>query len=89
MRNSRGGVRYLQKPSSSVILTPPSFDIDLPVECDDHYWEHPDPELAFKQPEDKPCSVSFFINYLKLYHIQAFALRTIVCSRGHATRWLI
>ncbi|KAF5349865.1 hypothetical protein D9758_014004 [Tetrapyrgos nigripes] len=26
------------------------FDIDLPVQCDDEYWEHPDPELAFKQP---------------------------------------
>ncbi|KAI6154603.1 fungal-specific transcription factor domain-containing protein [Pisolithus tinctorius] len=59
------------------------FDIDLPVECDDEYWEHPDPELAFKQPENKPCTISFFINYLKLYHIQAFALRTIYSISKH------
>ncbi|KAI6098340.1 fungal-specific transcription factor domain-containing protein, partial [Pisolithus croceorrhizus] len=59
------------------------FDIDLPVECDDEYWEHPDPELAFRQPENKPCTVSFFINYLKLYHIQAFALRTIYSISKH------
>ncbi|KAI6148273.1 fungal-specific transcription factor domain-containing protein [Pisolithus thermaeus] len=59
------------------------FDIDLPVECDDEYWEHPDPELDFRQPENKPCTVSFFINYLKLYHIQAFALRTIYSISKH------
>ncbi|KIJ60357.1 hypothetical protein HYDPIDRAFT_117261 [Hydnomerulius pinastri MD-312] len=53
------------------------FDLDLPVECDDEYWEHPDPEKAFKQPPDKPCQLSFFINFLKLNHILAFALRTI------------
>ncbi|KAG6334450.1 hypothetical protein ID866_4639 [Astraeus odoratus] len=61
------------------------FDIDLPVECDDEYWEYSDSELAFKQPEDKPCNVTFFINYLKLYHIQAFALRTIYSISKHKT----
>ena len=55
-----------------------SFDIDLPVECDDEYWEQPDPVLAFKQPENKPSTISFFVSYLKLFHIQAFALRTLV-----------
>ncbi|KAI6025452.1 fungal-specific transcription factor domain-containing protein [Pisolithus marmoratus] len=59
------------------------FDIDLPAECDDEHWEHPDPELAFNQPENKPCTISFFINYLKLYHIQAFALRTIYSISKH------
>ncbi|KAF9220414.1 hypothetical protein BS17DRAFT_344209 [Gyrodon lividus] len=53
------------------------FDLDLPVECDDEYWEHPDPEQAFKQPRDKPSAMSFFISFLKLNHILAFALRTI------------
>ncbi|KAH7929532.1 hypothetical protein BV22DRAFT_1116792 [Leucogyrophana mollusca] len=53
------------------------FDLDLPVECDDEYWEHPDPEKAFKQPPDKPSIVSFFISFVKLNDILAFALRTI------------
>ncbi|KIJ13153.1 hypothetical protein PAXINDRAFT_100848 [Paxillus involutus ATCC 200175] len=53
------------------------FDLDLPIECDDEYWDHPDPEQAFKQPPDKPSTISFFTNYLKLNHILAFALRTI------------
>ncbi|KIJ07117.1 hypothetical protein PAXINDRAFT_19682 [Paxillus involutus ATCC 200175] len=54
-----------------------SFDLDLPIECDDEYWDHLDPEQAFKQPPDKPSMISFFTNYLKLNHILAFALRTI------------
>lgn len=59
------------------------FDIDLPVECDDEYWEHPDPALTFKQPENKPSSISFFVSYLKLFHIQAFALRTLYSITKH------
>jgi hypothetical protein len=55
-----------------------SFDLDLPTECDDEYWEDPDPEKAFKQPPGKPSKVSFFISYLKLNQILGFALRTIV-----------
>lgn len=55
-----------------------SFDVDFPVECDDEYWEHPDPEKSFKQPLDQPSKISYFIAYLKLTQILAFALRTVV-----------
>ena len=55
-----------------------SFDVDLPVECDDEYWTNPDPNLAFKQPEGKPSTVVFFNCALRLTQIHAFALRTIV-----------
>ncbi|KAI0720409.1 hypothetical protein C8Q72DRAFT_862307 [Fomitopsis betulina] len=53
------------------------FDLDLPVECDDEYWENDDPELAFKQPPGKPSLVTFFNCFLRLNQILAFALRTI------------
>ncbi|KAI5115861.1 hypothetical protein M0805_001580 [Coniferiporia weirii] len=53
------------------------FDLDLPLEVDDEYWEHPDPAKAFKQPTGIPCSTSFFNSFLKLNQILAFALRTI------------
>ncbi|KAF9647006.1 hypothetical protein BDM02DRAFT_3188339 [Thelephora ganbajun] len=53
------------------------FDLDLPVECDDEYWSPPDPKDAFKQPPGKPSKMSYFIAYLKLSQILAFALRTI------------
>ncbi|KXN82670.1 Transcriptional activator protein acu-15 [Leucoagaricus sp. SymC.cos] len=53
------------------------FDVDLPVECDDEYWEHPDPEKRWKQPPGKPSLVSAFLCYLKLNQVLAFSLRTI------------
>lgn len=53
------------------------FDLDLPLEVDDEYWEHPDPAKAFQQPPGVPCSISFFNSFLKLNQILAFALRTI------------
>ncbi|THV06403.1 hypothetical protein K435DRAFT_816004 [Dendrothele bispora CBS 962.96] len=53
------------------------YDLDLPTECDDEYWEHPDPAKAFRQPPGKPSIVSAFVLTLKLNRILAFALRTI------------
>ncbi|KAA1476285.1 hypothetical protein DENSPDRAFT_843199 [Dentipellis sp. KUC8613] len=53
------------------------FDIDYPVECDDEYWTHPDPKQAFKQPPGKESYMSYFVRYLKLNQILAFALRTL------------
>lgn len=58
----------------------PSFDLDLPAECDDECWSPPDPKDAFKQPPGKPSKMAFFIAYLKLSQILAFALRTIVSN---------
>ncbi|THH04869.1 hypothetical protein EW145_g5209 [Phellinidium pouzarii] len=53
------------------------FDLDLPLEVDDEYWENPDANKAFKQPPGIPCVISFFNSFLKLNQILAFALRTI------------
>jgi hypothetical protein len=55
-----------------------SFDLDLPCDCDDEYWEAEDPDAAFKQPLGKPSKVAFFITMLKQNEILAFTLRTIV-----------
>jgi hypothetical protein len=55
-----------------------SFDIDLPVECDDEYWDHPDPAQRFKQPPNKPSHVKAFIIYIKILQILGLSLRTIV-----------
>lgn len=53
------------------------FDLDLPIDCDDEYWEHPDASIRFKQPEGKPSSMSFFNCYLSLMDILAYAMRAI------------
>ncbi|KAF8894329.1 fungal-specific transcription factor domain-containing protein [Gymnopilus junonius] len=48
------------------------FDLDLPLECDDEYWDR-----GFEQPSDKPSSISFFNTYLRLMDIHAYAMRSI------------
>lgn len=55
-----------------------SFDLEMPIECDDEYWVTSDPDMAFKQPAGKPSTVTFFNCLLRLNQILAFALRTIV-----------
>jgi hypothetical protein len=58
-----------------------SYDLDLPIECDDEYWDHPDPELRFKQPPGKPSKVSYFVHILKLKKIHLRAIRSLVCDQ--------
>jgi hypothetical protein len=58
-----------------------SFDVEPPIDCDDQYWENEDPELAFKQPSDKPSSVTFFCCHLNLCEILAFTLRTLYATK--------
>lgn len=55
-----------------------SFDVDLPVDCDDEYWDLDDPELSFKQPPGKPSTASYHIAFIKLIDILGYAMRTIV-----------
>ncbi|CAA7269321.1 unnamed protein product [Cyclocybe aegerita] len=51
------------------------FDLDLPIDCDDEYWEHPDPQKRFKQPADKPSTMSGFHMLLKLMYILNCCIR--------------
>ncbi|KAJ3852833.1 fungal-specific transcription factor domain-containing protein [Lentinula lateritia] len=58
------------------------FDIDLPLDCDDEYWENPDnPEQAFQQPPGKPSRVSYVVRFIKLMDILGLAMRTIYSIR--------
>ncbi|KAL0566242.1 Gypsy retrotransposon integrase-like protein 1 [Marasmius crinis-equi] len=57
------------------------FDLPLPIECDDEYWETEDPEMAFKQPPGKPCTMSYWVSFLKLLDIVGFSQRTIYAVR--------
>ncbi|KAF7345892.1 Zn(2)-C6 fungal-type domain-containing protein [Mycena venus] len=53
------------------------IDADLPIECDDEYWENEDPKKAFVQPPGKPCLTTFFNCYLRLNNILAFGLKML------------
>ncbi|KAF9010746.1 fungal-specific transcription factor domain-containing protein [Cyathus striatus] len=48
------------------------IDLDLPVDCDDEYWDQ-----GFMQPLGKPSKISFFIYYLKLMDILAYVMKAI------------
>ncbi|KAJ7163569.1 putative fungal-specific transcription factor [Mycena crocata] len=56
------------------------FDQDLPIECDDQYFDLPGPS-NFKQPKDIPSETSYFIRYIKLLEIQAAVTTTIYSPR--------
>ncbi|KAF8989558.1 fungal-specific transcription factor domain-containing protein [Cyathus striatus] len=62
-----------------------NFDLDMPIECDDEYWENPNPEYRFKQPEGVPSIVSAFNQHLQLCKIISFTMSTIYSTK---TKWL-
>ncbi|KAK0205018.1 hypothetical protein DFS33DRAFT_1382918 [Desarmillaria ectypa] len=64
--------------------TSDDYDLDMPIECDDEYWEHPNPSRAFKQPAGKLSTVTFWVKYLELLEIFAFMHRTICAVKRSA-----
>jgi hypothetical protein len=60
-----------------------SIDLDLPIDCDDDYWDLSDPNLAFHQPEGTPSRMSYFLHTIKLRMINLRAMRRVVrlCSK--------
>ncbi|KAJ2917368.1 hypothetical protein MD484_g3051, partial [Candolleomyces efflorescens] len=54
-----------------------NFDLDLPIECDDEYWDNPDPELQLKQPEGKPSLITAFTLTIRFNQILDISMRTI------------
>ncbi|KAJ7653333.1 fungal-specific transcription factor domain-containing protein [Mycena polygramma] len=52
------------------------FDLDLPADCDDEYWNQ-----NFQQPTGKPSELSYFICYIKLLEIQASVTTTLYSPR--------
>lgn len=67
----------------------PSFDIEMPIECDDEYWEDPDPDQRWRQPPGKPSLITAFNLYLKLNQVLAFSLRTIVGRFSASSKYLL
>jgi hypothetical protein len=57
-----------------------SFDLDMPLEVDDEFWENDDPTLAFRQPPGKPSYVTAFNLWVKLTEVISFMMSTIVCQ---------
>jgi len=58
------------------------LNIELPVECDDEYWEVDESgHVTFNQPQGKPSKMASFIAYSKLCRILAYSMRTLYSSK--------
>ncbi|KAJ7495900.1 hypothetical protein B0H11DRAFT_2001129, partial [Mycena galericulata] len=56
------------------------FDQELPLECDDEYWDLPEPH-SFKQPKETPSVIGYFNCYAKILEIQAAVATTLYSPR--------
>ncbi|RXW16423.1 hypothetical protein EST38_g9429 [Candolleomyces aberdarensis] len=65
------------------------FDLDLPIECDDEYWDNPVPELRFKQPEGKPSLITAFTLTIRFNQILAVSMRTIYLVKPRVSKELL
>ncbi|KAJ3977120.1 fungal-specific transcription factor domain-containing protein [Lentinula raphanica] len=64
------------------------FDLELPPECDDDYWEIPsNPQLEFIQPPGKPSRMSYTHHLAKLLHIAGLVKDHLFTTR-HSAPWL-
>lgn len=61
-----------------------SYDLELPIDCDDEYWPADDNSGGFRQPLGKPSKLTVFILMIKLYHIQVDMIRAIVSTLRHS-----
>jgi hypothetical protein len=55
-----------------------SSNVEYPLEVDDDFWENDDPQLAFRQPPDKPSTIAVFNLWLRLTDFTASALHSFV-----------
>ncbi|KAJ7772686.1 putative fungal-specific transcription factor [Mycena maculata] len=63
-----------------VLMHDQDYDQDLPIECDDEYWDLPEPH-NFKQPKDKPSALAYFNHRIRLLEIQAAVASTLYSPR--------
>ncbi|KAJ3509225.1 hypothetical protein NLJ89_g5337 [Agrocybe chaxingu] len=57
------------------------YDLDLPIDCDDEYWEYTDPAKRFKQPPKKPSLAIAFIMQVKMMQVLTYCIRGIYSLR--------
>ncbi|THU84637.1 hypothetical protein K435DRAFT_732990 [Dendrothele bispora CBS 962.96] len=57
------------------------FDLELPIECDEEYWEADDPSKSFVQPPGKPSYIAGWNHFLRLLEIMAFSQQALYSVR--------
>ncbi|KIK66034.1 hypothetical protein GYMLUDRAFT_158408 [Collybiopsis luxurians FD-317 M1] len=68
---------------ASAVLGRPScmkeddFDVDLPLECDDEFWDPADPQRVSDRPQGDSSTMTYWICYIKLMKILGAVLRAV------------
>ncbi|TRM69374.1 fungal-specific transcription factor domain-containing protein [Schizophyllum amplum] len=65
----------------SSTLTSDMYDQELPVPCDDEYWDTGHAETCFKQPPGKPSKIEYFNQYVKLMEMYAATMRAVYYTK--------
>ncbi|KAK0488394.1 fungal-specific transcription factor domain-containing protein, partial [Armillaria luteobubalina] len=61
-----------------IMMQEEDFDVELPVECDDEYWDIcSDGEVRFCQPGNKPSKISYFNAQIQLSGIMSVVVRNL------------
>ncbi|KAK0219153.1 fungal-specific transcription factor domain-containing protein [Armillaria fumosa] len=61
-----------------IMMQEEDFDVELPVECDDEYWDiRSDGEVRFCQPGNKPSKISYFNAQIRLSGIMSVVMRNL------------
>ncbi|KAK0451180.1 fungal-specific transcription factor domain-containing protein [Desarmillaria tabescens] len=64
------------------------FDSELPVECDDEYWDiRSDGEVRFCQPGNKPSKISYFNAQIRLSGIMSVVATNLYSIKKRRDRW--
>ncbi|KAJ7767023.1 fungal-specific transcription factor domain-containing protein [Mycena maculata] len=61
------------------------FDLELPLRCDDEYWEASTRRGVFCHPSDKPSLLDFFIWQIKLNRILSFVQKVLYATNRSKT----
>ncbi|KAK0479856.1 hypothetical protein EDD18DRAFT_1363992 [Armillaria luteobubalina] len=61
-----------------IMMQEEDFDVELPVECDDEYWDiRLDGEVRFCQPGNRPSKISYFNAQIQLSGIMSVVVRNL------------
>ncbi|KAJ4481138.1 fungal-specific transcription factor domain-containing protein [Lentinula aciculospora] len=67
------------------VTTMDDFDIELPIDCDQEFWDTTTETDMFVQPPDRPSKTSFWIHLIRLMEIAGLACKLIYPIRK--TEW--
>ncbi|KAJ7743681.1 fungal-specific transcription factor domain-containing protein [Mycena maculata] len=68
----------------TIAIQSPEFDLEMPIRCDDGYWEPSDGNPAFHHHPGTPSLVDFFICQINLNRILSFTQKILYgTSRGN------